>query len=35
MDYITKLSKEVEASDFNTYEACLEAALQKCFIFIK
>lgn len=26
---------EVEAGDFNTYEACLEAALQKCFIFIK
>lgn len=26
---------EVEDSDFNTYEACLEAALQKCFIFIK
>lgn len=26
---------EVEANDYDTYEACLEAALQKCFIFIK
>lgn len=34
MDYTTKLSKETVIS-IHKYEACLEAALQKCFIFIK